>query len=75
MKLYKHDYKGKHFVLADEPEDDPNPVDSETVDLDYHAESCLYYGIPMYTGSDAEFARKCDEAYERAVERDQMTGE
>ena len=73
MKLYQNDYKGKWFVLGDSSDEmfgHIGTIDSNEVDLDEHADACLYYGIPMYVGGDKEFQRKCIEAMERAVKRD-----
>lgn len=74
MKLYQNDYKGKWFCLADEPDEmygDIGTIEHTDVDLDVHADNCLYYGIPMYYGASKEFKEACDEAMKRAVVRDE----
>jgi hypothetical protein len=71
MNVYEHNYKNKHYVLADEPEyPDQLYIPTHHIDLDHHAEWCLHYGIPMYIGDNPEFQKQCDEAMNRAVERD-----
>jgi hypothetical protein len=74
MKLCQNNYKGKWFVLSDEPDDmygDIGTIDSDEVNLEEHADACLYYGIPMYSGSDKDFNKKCNEVMVRAIERDE----
>lgn len=71
MRVYEHDYKGKWFVLSDEPEDENAYQDTDEIDLDGHADACLYYGIPMYVGEDKDFRKKCDKALRRAITRDE----
>lgn len=56
------DYKGKHFILQDEVDEDGWDIEDPYVDADkiaaddnllaQHIQDCDYYGIPPYLGKD-----------------------
>lgn len=78
MIFYMNDYKGKHFVLADEEDNFYGSVgfiDEHNIDLTFlveHATMCLYYGIPMYTGSNKEFTKRCNNAFKDAKKAEEL---
>lgn len=75
MLLYENNYKGKWHVYADEDDEmygSVGTVESSTLtdaDLFNHAAACGHYGIPMYTGTNTEFIRRCDDAWDRYEEQ------
>ena len=58
------DYKGKGFILMDKDRVDEDDYVIPFIDVSYilthqsalkeHVESCVYYGIPAYIGSDRD---------------------
>lgn len=58
------DYKGKHFILQDEADEDGWDIEDPYVDADKvvaddnllisHVRDCNYYGIPPYLGKNKE---------------------
>lgn len=74
MVYYLNDYKGKWYVISDEPDsmygDIGTMTDEEITDafLEVHAQNCLYYGIPMYHGKNQELLDRCEAASSVAVE-------
>jgi hypothetical protein len=72
MKLYQNDYKGKWFVLNDEPDDMYGDIGTmeyaETTDefLVEHIEACTYYGIPEYIGRNEELKRRISDLYPKS---------
>lgn len=75
MLLYLNSYKGKYHIYADDDDEmygSVGTVESETLtdaDLFNHAAACGYYGIPMYTGADEAFNKRCDDAWDRYEEQ------
>lgn len=78
--VFKINYKGKHYVLCDIPDDEFEECvgflskreigDGELLS---HISSCIYYGIPPYIGNDKEFNARIDKLikdnyYEEAIE-------
>jgi hypothetical protein len=67
MLLYMNNYKGKHFVLSDEPDDlfgDIGTMKTEDISEDWlsdHIDDCIYYGIPAYVGGDKELRGRVTE--------------
>lgn len=67
MKKIALDYKGKHFILADENQGE-DEVLNEYVDcekiinsdklLEEYIEDCIYYGIPTYLGEDKKLKKR-----------------
>lgn len=63
-------YKGKHFILADDDveEDwegldlyvDADKVSSKETLLRSHVEACRYYGIPAYIGKNTELKARIE---------------
>lgn len=78
MKINLIDYKGKYFTWQDEdlltPEDlviaelDTSSLTDEAVYT--HVDSCVYYGIPAYTGVDTELNNRVADAYNKINELD-----
>lgn len=81
MKIVASSYKGKWFVLQDSDIEDDLFMDAH-VDVDYytghglreHVETCRYYGIPAYIGSNkkllkqiASIEKELDDKIETAV--------
>lgn len=73
MSIIASDYKGKWFVLEDEPGDDFSFERKEinvgwviSEGLREHVENCNYYGIPAYVGADKELHAKI-EAIEKTL--------
>jgi hypothetical protein len=67
MKLFKLDYKGKHFILSDTSDDEMvecvGEINYEDVTQDFlykHVPICMYYGIPAYIGKDEELNGRID---------------
>jgi hypothetical protein len=65
------DYKGKHFIIQDELDDDDYDAGeiekSAVMDdgwLRTHVENCLYFGIPAYFGKDKELKDRINKLYE-----------
>lgn len=59
--MYLVDYKGKHWIIRDEPESDDfvvRELSKEEVMEDSfikkHKELCDYYGVPPYIGKDKD---------------------
>lgn len=63
-------YKGKHFIIVDECEDDQFQAgeisDEEITDkyLKNHIEKCHYYGIPIYIGKNKDLKRRIQKVSE-----------
>jgi len=64
--LDKVDYKGKYFILQDKDYLDDMDLIIGTMSkegamepefVEYHKETCLYYGIPAYLGKDQELKK------------------
>lgn len=61
-------YKGKHFIIQDEPEEFDYVLEYIDVDaiiasdrlLENHISDCIYYGIPAYTGKDKVLHERID---------------
>ena len=70
MKYFMNNYKGKHFVLCDEPDDiygDIGTIDDKDITdmfLENHVEQCLWYGIPEYIGNNKELHKRIELARE-----------
>ena len=57
--MYLTNYKGKHFVITDDPDETTfkEITKEEVMDENFvalHKEMCDYYGIPPYIGDDKE---------------------
>jgi len=69
------DYKGKHFILQDDLDEEGFDVEDPYVDADKiatddkmltsHILDCDYYGIPPYLGKDEKLHAKIKEISER----------
>lgn len=69
---YLQDYKGKHFVLGDRPDEmfgDQGTIEDDKITdqfLEDHVDACRYYGIPAYIGKDLELKKRINKIYESA---------
>jgi len=76
--LYKSDYKGKYFVLDDEPDEMYGYYDtmeeSELTDdfLAEHVDVCMYYGIPPYCGKDKELHERINKLIKAYYEKESI---
>lgn len=68
LKKIAIDYKGKHFIIQDEIDEDCFDIEDPYVDVEriigddklllQHIQDCNYYGIPSYIGSDKDLKKR-----------------
>jgi len=65
--MYLTNYKGKHFVICDHPNEDDMVIREidrdEAINENFvalHKEMCRQYGIPPYIGEDKELKQIYD---------------
>jgi len=71
MKINRIDYKGKYHYWLDEELTEPLDMVIEELnvssltddDIYSHVDSCVYYGIPAYTGNNEELNKRVKKAY------------